>query len=401
MPFEELSDPRDTITGLIRSRRAFKGTVTRHKSKATSILHLYKKGDDPTQLELILKKWEEALDKYAKLDEVVLTDPMADDKDSDELDLGDHETQFLLFQTKIIGFRRDFNKSQEPTPSPPALDGDGNDGSTHRDLGLPNLTIHLPQTITEDIDLRAFLKWKPTKSGFPHAKPTSLPKISEVKKDRGTSSCFCCGGSRHPRRDCPAKEANCTSCGRKGHLSHLCRSISPKSSASIKIGTSRICSIGASTSLLPVKLDVENGSSCVVNAIPDTGAEISVMGLNMFLSSGLHIDLQWPIRNLITAVDGSVLRQTGSFIANVVVDGHVADDVSIVVCENVKDFYLDLKTCKDGIIFVFHLDESYGETSNFFDLTASTPATEPIHPPTNLSTLNLEEVSNHPKPQTV
>ncbi|XP_059084410.1 uncharacterized protein LOC131881541 [Tigriopus californicus] len=522
MPLEELSDPRDTINGLIRSRRAFKGTVTRHKSKATSILHLYKKDDDPTQLELILKKWEEALDKYAKSDEVVMTDPMADDKDSDELDLGDHETQFLLFQTKVIGFRRDFNKSQEPTPSPPALDGDGNDGSTHRDHGLPNLTIHLPQTITEDIDLRAFLKWKPTwdnyarlmslslrpqstqisvfwqccspgffrivehsigikadtgrsvneiiqliilhlrslrnrhidlkeflsirqkdgqdyssvcneikelgeyadtanitedqlnigilvqamkskrdraklleenpktfedarrfllssesakqgarqvgfsstpgpnfsvqankqssyskrKSGFPHAKPTSLPKISEVKKDRGTSSCFCCGGSRHPRRDCPAKEANCTSCGRKGHLSHLCRSISPKSSASIKIGTSRICSIGASTSLLPVKLDVENGSSCVVNAIPDTGAEISVMGLNMFLSSGLHIDLQRPIRNLITAVDGSVLRQTGSFIANVVVDGHVAGDVSIVVCENVKDFYLDLKTCK-------------------------------------------------------
>ncbi|TRY79779.1 hypothetical protein TCAL_17059 [Tigriopus californicus] len=272
MPLEELSDPRDTINGLIRSRRAFKGTVTRHKSKATSILHLYKKDDDPTQLELILKKWEEALDKYAKSDEVVMTDPMADDKDSDELDLGDHETQFLLFQTKA-------NKQSS---------------------------------------------YSKRKSGFPHAKPTSLPKISEVKKDRGTSSCFCCGGSRHPRRDCPAKEANCTSCGRKGHLSHLCRSISPKSSASIKIGTSRICSIGASTSLLPVKLDVENGSSCVVNAIPDTGAEISVMGLNMFLSSGLHIDLQRPIRNLITAVDGSVLRQTGSFIANVVVDGHVA-----------------------------------------------------------------------------
>jgi hypothetical protein len=114
MPVEELFNPCKDIGKLDQSQRAFKGTVTQHKSKAMGLFTIYKRGDDPTHLELILKKWECAITKYAQAEEDVMSDPMAVKRDSDALDLGDQEGQFLTFQTKVIGFRRDFDKSQEP-----------------------------------------------------------------------------------------------------------------------------------------------------------------------------------------------------------------------------------------------------------------------------------------------
>ena len=39
-----------------------------------------------------------------------------------------------------------------------------------------------------------------------------------------TDKCYCCGQVGHRRPDCPRRNENCSLCGKRGHLSHVCRS---------------------------------------------------------------------------------------------------------------------------------------------------------------------------------
>ena len=39
-----------------------------------------------------------------------------------------------------------------------------------------------------------------------------------------TDKCYCCGQVGHRPPDCPRRNENCTLCGKRGHLSHVCRS---------------------------------------------------------------------------------------------------------------------------------------------------------------------------------
>ncbi|KRZ59977.1 Retrovirus-related Pol polyprotein from transposon 17.6 [Trichinella nativa] len=48
--------------------------------------------------------------------------------------------------------------------------------------------------------------------------------------------CFFCGRSKHPRFQCPAREATCNECGKKGHYAKVCRS-SVYSSTSASLST--------------------------------------------------------------------------------------------------------------------------------------------------------------------
>lgn len=59
-------------------------------------------------------------------------------------------------------------------------------------------------------------------------KDTSLPDISEksavAATYTGRRKCFFCGGLCHPRSTCPAREATCNKCFKKGHFARVCRS---------------------------------------------------------------------------------------------------------------------------------------------------------------------------------
>lgn len=46
-----------------------------------------------------------------------------------------------------------------------------------------------------------------------------------VSATSGASLCFFCGYKRHPRNQCPAREAMCMKCSKKGHYARVCRSM--------------------------------------------------------------------------------------------------------------------------------------------------------------------------------
>ncbi|KRX56697.1 hypothetical protein T09_15461 [Trichinella sp. T9] len=59
--------------------------------------------------------------------------------------------------------------------------------------------------------------------------------------------CFFCGRSKHPRFQCPAREATCNKCGKKGHYAKVCRSsVSPSTTASLSTITgATLASVGS------------------------------------------------------------------------------------------------------------------------------------------------------------
>jgi len=49
-------------------------------------------------------------------------------------------------------------------------------------------------------------------------------------------SCYFCGNSKHPRSKCPAKDATCAKCQKKGHYARVCQSkASSRVSASVHL----------------------------------------------------------------------------------------------------------------------------------------------------------------------
>ena len=59
-----------------------------------------------------------------------------------------------------------------------------------------------------------------------------------VSRNTRTSSCYFCGGLRHSRTHCPAKDATCNFCGVIGHFIKVCRKRKNSSSTSAMISTS-------------------------------------------------------------------------------------------------------------------------------------------------------------------
>ena len=70
-----------------------------------------------------------------------------------------------------------------------------------------------------------------------------------------TDKCYCCGQVGHRRPDCPRRKETCSLCGKRGHLSHVCRSSG---------GNAALVATRASTSLCSATKLVNAGYSIQV-----------------------------------------------------------------------------------------------------------------------------------------
>ena len=68
-----------------------------------------------------------------------------------------------------------------------------------------------------------------TSTGYGPSKETSGQSTSAAMVQK----CFFCGGVRHPRFKCPAKDATCKNCSKTGHWVKVCRSSSQSTAAAL------------------------------------------------------------------------------------------------------------------------------------------------------------------------
>ena len=114
----------------------------------------------------------------------------------------------------------------------------GLQSNTIRQRLLENSTLDLDTMFTQARSLDAAQKSSESytllgTSHFPTAAATLTPPASNSESNSNSDStlaavtgakCYFCGYSKHPRPRCPAREATCKKCQKKGHFANVCRS---------------------------------------------------------------------------------------------------------------------------------------------------------------------------------
>ena len=150
---------RQAIDKLITSRSAYKGWVTKSRTRLLNAYTAYTEGEDPALLEKYLDQYKSSFEKYKQVDEEI---SLAEG--SDLGDMGKDYDQLLeeLFRTEVEmqGYRRDFDKAQ--LPDPPAAVQDNNNNQNRRS----KIDHRKPERLKEETDLKDFLRWKPTWTNY-------------------------------------------------------------------------------------------------------------------------------------------------------------------------------------------------------------------------------------------
>ena len=71
----------------------------------------------------------------------------------------------------------------------------------------------------------------PNKHSHHSQKSQHSQKFQPSQKFQHSQKCWFCGGKRHPRSQCPARDDTCSSCGKVGHRSNCCNSKSENTAA--------------------------------------------------------------------------------------------------------------------------------------------------------------------------
>lgn len=81
------------------------------------------------------------------------------------------------------------------------------------------------QINTSSVDRVVKSKQQYVKTKFSYNNKTPKVHQQSANKSRMTPNtrCYKCGGSPHPKHECPANDAKCHSCGKKGHYQQVCR----------------------------------------------------------------------------------------------------------------------------------------------------------------------------------
>ena len=140
-------------------------------------------------------------------------------------------------------------------------------------------------------------------------------------------TCFFCGRGPHPRRSCPAREAMCHKCGKKGHWMAVCRSQSSTMDSTRTTASTFLCSID-STKLLYSSISVNHNHN--VKALIDSGSSHSFITTE--LASKLKLPIKWQPASTCLA-DNSYCTTRGYTNVNICV-GNTNHDIQLTVTDS-------------------------------------------------------------------
>ena len=135
--------------------------------------------------------------------------------------------------------------------------------------------------------------------------------------------CYFCGGRRHPRSKCPARDSDCDSCGIKGHFRKVCQ----KSSSRKNYTPKTVSALGNKESTLGASISAVTGMERMKNAqimltvngfqmtaLVDTGSSDSYISANIAKEKGMNIT---PSSACINMASTSLTKKTqGHIIAS-------------------------------------------------------------------------------------
>ncbi|KAK3870572.1 hypothetical protein Pcinc_024210 [Petrolisthes cinctipes] len=120
-------------------------------------------------------------------------------------------------------------------------------------------------------------------AGVPAVKRSDFEKKKKYKRsDEG--NCLYCGGMKHAKLVCPAKNRRCHKCKKLGHYGKVCRSKFSESSKEVKqkISSTRVLAING--------IDRKSAVTCMykirgteINFLVDCGAEVNVMPVALYI----------------------------------------------------------------------------------------------------------------------
>lgn len=152
------------------------------------------------------------------------------------------------------------------------------------------------------------------------------------------SKCFFCGLRRHPRSKCPAREAVCHKCQKKGHFAKVCRgttsiaAVTPTTNVTLATVTSAVTPSALSKAV--VKLSINNVET---DGLIDSGSSESFVHPDVVKVHGLKVQ---PSQSAVTMASTSFSTETSGFCTvNIKVNGRLYESVRLTVlpqlCANV------------------------------------------------------------------
>ena len=137
--------------------------------------------------------------------------------------------------------------------------------------------------------------------------PGTLAAVGSPGVGSNASSCFFCGNSNHPRSKCPARDAICSNCQKRGHFAKVCRrrKIS-KNKVSAAAWSPTLATVGGAPESLLKSSGTVNIEGLEVKALFDSGSTESFIhprlvervALTVHPSSGTVSMAQYLVRSV-------------------------------------------------------------------------------------------------------
>lgn len=182
------------------------------------------------------------------------------------------------------------------------------------------LSLHQAREHTNRLDYKEQLSAVPkVNDGELSESKSSKESASVTKSGQSTPKkyCYFCGGNYHNREKCPAKEAECYNCNKKGHFARVCRS--RKSTTCSLTGDSTLSSVvaGFPKSLQPSVIEATI-KGIKVQALMDTGSSESFIKSNLCKKLNLFVQgessrITLASTSFSTEVKGTIVVELDAF----------------------------------------------------------------------------------------